>query len=349
MKDDPLLWQLSLQVILILVNAVFASAEIALISLNTLKLQKSANEGDRRACRLLKLKSQPENFLATIQVGITLAGFLGSAFAADNFSEKLVRLMERFYGIVPVATLKTVSLIIITLIISFFTMVLGELVPKRLAMKKTEEIAYSLSFFLWLISKILSPAVWVLTNATRSLLYLFRLDPKAEEDTLTEEEIRLMVSASSEKGEIEESEKEIINNVFEFDDRIASDVMTHRLDTIMLSVKDDDAAWKKNIIENGYSYYPVCGETFDEVLGVLSTRDYLLQDDCSRKNIMEKAVHPALFVPHTLKTDMLLKKMKLCHNYFALVLDEYGGFTGVVSATDLVESLVGDLGFDDET
>ncbi|GMO38200.1 MAG: hemolysin family protein [Termitinemataceae bacterium] len=349
MKEDPLLFQILLQLILILINAVFAAAEIALISLNSQKLQKlseSANKNSKRAKRLLVLKNTPEDFLATIQVGITLAGFLGSAFAADAFSDKLINFITQFNIPISIATIKTFSLIVITIIISFVTMVLGELVPKRIAMKKSESIALALSFFLLCISKILTPAVRLLTAATRGLLFLLHLDSKDDGETVTEEEILLMVDASSEKGEIEQSEKEIINNVFEFDDRIASDIMTHRLDTVMLNIKDSDDAWEKAIIENEYSFYPVCGETFDDIRGVLSTRDFLLLKNRNRKNVMEKAVHPALFVPHTVKTDMLLKKMKQNHNYFAIILDEYGGLAGLVSVTDLIESLVGDLGFE---
>jgi putative hemolysin len=351
MKEDPLLWQLLLQLILILINAVFASAEIALISLNPTKLQKQSEQGNKQAKRLLSITSQPENFLATIQVGITLAGFLGSAFAAENFSGKLVLFLSRYDTPISLATIKTLSLIIITIVISFFTMVLGELVPKRIAMKKSESIANALSFFILLVSKILSPAVWFLTNATKGLLFLFRIDPKSEEGEITEEEILLMVDAGSEKGAIEKSEKEIINNVFEFDDRTASDLMTHRLDTIILSIKDTDAAWKNTIIKSGFSYYPVCGETFDEVLGVLCARDYLLikEDTPPRDIVMQRAVHTAEFVPGTVKTDVLLKKMKQKRAYFAVVLDEYGGLAGVISVTDLIESLVGSLGFDEQT
>ncbi|GMO47884.1 MAG: hemolysin family protein [Termitinemataceae bacterium] len=347
MSEDPLLYKLGLQFILILINAVFASAEIALISVNTNKLQKYAASGDKRAKRLLFIKNKPEKFLATIQLGITIAGFLGSVFAADSFSDNFVDLMRKIDLPFRASAIKTISLITITIIISFFTMVLGELLPKRIAMKKPEQLAYTLSFFLFLISKILSPAVWILTQTTRGLLFLLRFDPKEDEDTVTEEEILLMVDASSEKGQIEQSEKEVITNIFEFDDKIASDVMTHRLEAVLLNTKDSDETWENTIIENAYSYYPVCGETFDEVLGVLSSRDFLLLSDRTRKNVMDNAVHPALFVPHTVKTDVLLKKMKQHHNYFVLVLDEYGGLAGLVSITDLLESIVGDLGFED--
>ncbi|GMO58105.1 MAG: hemolysin family protein [Termitinemataceae bacterium] len=346
MKSDPIYIQLLVQFVLIFINAVFACAEIALISLNSQRLQKEAEGGSKKAKRLLALKSNPDNFLGTIQVGITLAGFLGSAFAADSFSQKLSGAIAVFNLPISASAIRTISLVIITIILSFFTMVLGELLPKRIAMKEPQKFAYSLSFFLFAISKMFAPIVSLLTNATRGLLFLFHFDTKDAADTVSEEEILLMVDAGSESGTIEQNEKQIINNVFEFDDKTAKDVMTHRLEAIILSTKNSDDEWEKIIIENHYSHYPVCGETFDEVLGVLKTRDFLLLKDKSRQSVMTGAVDPALFVPTTIKTDVLLKKMKQHRSYFALVIDEYGGLAGLVSITDLMEFLVGDLGFE---
>lgn len=342
---EPLLWPLLLQLVLILLNAVFACVEIALVSLNEAKLEKHARDGNRNAKRLLPLIKRPERYFATIQVGITLAGFLGSAFAAQNFSDSILALLSGLpLPPLPPQALKTASLVLITLVLSFVTIVLGELVPKRLAMKNAERLAYFMSRFIVLIAVLFHPAVWLLNKAGNGILRLLGVDPEAAAASVTEEEIRLMVNEGSERGAIEESEKELINNVFELDDMTASDLMTHRLDTVLLFMKDDDEKWRQTITRNPYSYYPVCGDTIDDIAGVLSTRDYLLLDDHKRDNVMKKAVREAQFVPETMKADVLLKQMKASRNHFALVLDEYGGFTGIVNMRDLLSAIVGDIG-----
>jgi putative hemolysin len=341
--QDPLLYQLLLQLCLILLNAVFASAEMALISLNETKLEKRAKDGNKSAKRLLSLIKHPEKFLATIQVGITIAGFLGSAFAADNFSNKLVALLSSAKMPLSEPALKTVSLVLITIVLSFVTIVLGELVPKRIAMKKAEQLAYLMSFFIFIISKLFYPVVWLLGKASNAILFIAGINPNDSGESVTEEEIRLMVDAGSEQGAIEQSEKEIIHNVFEFDDSNAADFMTHRLDAVILFLKDDDEKWRETITKNPYNYYPVCGNTADDIAGVLSTRDYLLLNDHTRSNVMKYAVREAQFVPESVKADVLLKKLKASHNHFALVIDEYGGFTGIITMHDLLEAIVGDI------
>ncbi|GHU96635.1 hemolysin [Spirochaetia bacterium] len=337
--------QLIFQFVLILINAVFASAEIALISVNETRLEMLAAGGDKRAKKLLALTRQPARFLATIQVGITLAGFLGSAFAADNFSERLVTWFAALGTPFPPGTLKTVSVVVITVILSYFTLVLGELVPKRIAMKKAEKLAFFMAGFIFTVSRIFSPVVWFLTKSTNALLRLFRMDPNAEDEVVTEEEIRMMVDAGSEKGTIAAGEQEIIHNVFEFNNTTAGEVMTHRTNAALLWLKETDEDWERIIVETRHSYYPVCGETVDDVLGVLSARDYFRLPDRGRKTVMAHAVKPANFVPESAKTDVLFKNMQRSRNHFAVVLDEYGGMSGIVSINDLLEALVGD--FDD--
>ncbi|MDR2418885.1 MAG: hemolysin family protein [Treponema sp.] len=341
--EDPLLWQLLLQLILIMVNAVFACAEIALLSVNVTKLEKLSTNGDRRAKRLLGLTREPAKFLATIQVGITLSGFLGSAFAADNFSEKLVDALVARGVKVPIATLDTISVVLITFILSFFTLVLGELVPKRIAMKKAEDLAFAMSGLVALISRVFAPVVWLLTQSTNTLLRLIHINPEAEEDEITEEGIRMLVDAGSEKGAIKEQEQEIIHKVFEFNNKIAGEVMTHRLDVILLWLRDDDETWEKIIIENRHSYYPICADSCDEITGILSVKDYLYLKDRSRETVLRQAVRSAQFVPRSVRTDVLFNNMKKKRNHFAVVLDEYGGMSGIVTMSDLLEELVGDL------
>ena len=224
---NPIVWQILLQIILIALNAVFACAEIAVISVSDAKLAQLIAQGDKRAVRLARLTSQPARFLATIQVAITLSGFLGSAFAADNFAGILVDSLLSLGVPVPAQTLKAVSVVLITLILSYFTLVFGELVPKRLAMKKAESLALSMSGMISALARVASPIVWVLTASTNLVLRLCGLDPNAEEDEVSEEEIRMMVDAGSEKGVIDQEEREFIQNVFEFDDRTVAEFATH--------------------------------------------------------------------------------------------------------------------------
>lgn len=341
--DSTLILQLILQLVLILFNAVFACAEIAVISMNDNKLSQMAANGDKRARRLENLTSRPAKFLATIQVGITLSGFLGSAFAADNFSEVLVDWIMSFDLPVSRTVLDSVSVIVITLVLSYLTLVFGELVPKRLAMKNCEKVALGMSMFISAISKVFAPIVWFLTASTNLILRILRIDPNAEDEQVSEEEIRMMVDVGSEKGVIDESEKEFIQNIFEFDDIEVDEFATHRTDMSVLWMEDDVEDWEQEIHGSRHSLYPICDETVDNITGVLDVKDYFRLKDRTKKSILENAVRPAEFVPESIKADVLFRKMKQTRNHFAVVLDEYGGVTGLVTMNDLLEQLVGDL------
>lgn len=343
MNEVPIGWQLLLQVVLIALNAVFACAEIAVISINDNKVAKLAAEGNKKAIRLARLTSQPARFLSTIQVAITLSGFLGSAFAADNFASRLSGWLISLGASMPVHTLNTVCVIAITLILSYFTLVFGELVPKRIAMKKAETLALGMSGFISAMSGVFRPIVSLLTASTNGLLRLIGIDPNAEEDDVTEEEIRMMVDAGSEKGTIEANEKEWIQNIFEFDDITAGEISTHRTDLDILWKEDPPEEWETVINTSRHSLYPVCGENADDVLGILSTKDYFRLKDKHLDAILKEAVAPAYFVPESIKADTLFRNMRESRNHFAVVLDEYGGVTGVVTMNDLLEQLVGDL------
>jgi putative hemolysin len=344
-NGDPLVWQLTLQFCLIMVTAVFACAEIALISISDTKLEKMAAAGNKKAARLLELTKQPAKFLATIQVGITLAGFLGSAFAADNFAEKLTRWAVARGVSIPAASIDAISIVVITLILSFFTLVLGELVPKRIAMKNADSLALAMSGLILFISKVFAPVVWLLTRSTNAILRLLRIDPNTEDSNITEEEIRMMIDMGSARGTINASEQEIIHKVFEFDDINAAEIMTHRRYVTFLNLEDSDEEWEKTITENRHRFYPVCDGDPDKIAGVLSAGDYLRLSSRDRQSVMA-ALKPAQLVPTTVKADHLFRNMKKQRNHFALVIDEYGGMTGIVTMNDLLELLVGDLEYD---
>lgn len=346
-EGDNLLWQLTLQLFLIILNAIFAGAEIAVISMNDNKLAKLTALGDKRAVRLSHLTSQPARFLSTIQVGITLAGFLASAFAADNFSDILVNWLVSWGVNAPASTLDTIAVIVITLILSYFTLVLGELVPKRVAMRNAEKMALAMSGLIYSISRFFGPIVWLLTASTNGILRLIGIDPHAEDETITEEEIRMMVDAGSERGAISHNEKDMIQNIFEFDDKTAEDIMTHRTEVAVLWLDETDEQWEQTIAESRFSVYPVCEESTDNIVGVLKAKDYFRLKDRTRENIMETVLKQAYFVPETVKADILFHNMKNSRNHFAIVLDEYGGMSGIITMNDLLEEIVGDLEDDD--
>lgn len=341
-------WQIVLQLVLIALNAVFACAEIAVISINDAKLAKLAQEGDKRAIRLAKLTSQPARFLATIQVAITLAGFLGSAFAADYFAELLTEVIVSWnIGLSP-ATIDTIALILITLILSYLTLVFGELVPKRVAMKKAETLALGMSGLISFISKVFAPLVWLLTASTNCILKLFGIDPNEASDNVTEEEIRMMIDVGSENGTIEEMEKEMLQNVFEFYDVTVGEIATHRTQVDMLWMDDSEATWEHIIHESRHSFYPVCQDSADDIVAILDAKDYFRNAGASKETILQVATEPPHFVPETLKAEILFSNMKKTRNHFAVVLDEYGGVVGIVTMNDLIEEIVGDFAEEDD-
>lgn len=343
---DSVWLMLLLQVVLIALNAVFASAEIAIISMNDNKLAKMAQEGNKKAIKLAKLTSKPARFLATIQVAITLSGFLGSAFAADNFSDKLVALVMKTGRNIPEKTLDSIVVILITLILSYFTLVFGELVPKRVAMRKAESLALGMASMITFISKAFAPLVFLLTASTNLVLRLMRIDPDAADDDVSEEDIRMMVDAGSEKGAIDSTEKEFIQNVFEFDDLAVEEIAVHRTEVSLLWMEESVEEWNKTINGSRHTMYPVCDETVDNIVGILNAKDYFRLSDKSKDNILKNAVTPAYFVPESIKADVLFKNMKDSRNTFAVVLDEHGGTTGIITMSDLLEQLVGDFDAD---
>ena len=335
---------LLIQVVLIALNAIFASAEIAVLTVNEAKLERMAEQGNKRAGRLFRLTREPAKFLATIQVAITLSGFLGSAFAADNFSDPLVDLALSLGVNVPRSTLDVIAVVLITLILSYVTLIFGELVPKRIAMKRSEQIAMGISGIVSGISVAFKPLVWLLSVSTNLVLRLCGIDPNEAEDQVSEEEIRMMVDAGSENGTIDHQEKEFIQNVFEFNDIMVGNISTHRTDVVVLWLEDSDRVWEKTIHDSRHTLYPVCDGSPDKIVGILNAKDYFRLSDKSRRSVMDQAVHPAYFVPETIKADLLFRNMKKTRNTMAVVMDEYGGMVGIITIYDLIEELVGDLG-----
>ena len=335
--------QIMVLVILILLNAYFAASEIAFISLNDAKIEKQSKEGNKKAQQIESMLKEPSKFLATIQIGITLAGFLSSAFASDTFADMLAPVLNNLIPSISIGIWKNVSILIITIILSFFTLVFGELVPKRLAMKHYEKISYATIGVIRGISIITAPFVKLLTMVTNTISKLFGVGEN-EEETVTEEEIKMMVDQGEEKGTIKEEEKELINNVFEFNDITVSEIMKHRKDifAVDINISTEELLEELSKEEYRYSRIPVYDETIDEIKGILYIKDVL-------KNINKKTfkvkniVKNAYFVSQNRLINEVFKELQKNNMQIAIIVDEYGGTAGMVTMEDILEELVGDI------
>lgn len=345
-----MVWLVLLQIFLIALNAIFAGTEIAVISVNETKLEKEVERGNKRGNKrakwLLKMTQNSSGFLATIQVAITLSGFLGAAFASDSFAAVLSGALKRIGIGLSDSVLNTISVVLVTLVISYFSIVFGEMVPKRIAMKNAERFSLTMAGPITVIAKLFAPLVWLLTKSTNGILRLCGIDPESDEEIVTEEDLLLMADAGRKKGTIDDSENDMIRNVFAFDDLTVGEICTHRKEVSILWMDETVAEWEQTIHESRHSVYPVCGDSVDQIIGVLNAKDFFRLNCRDKKTVMEHAVHTPYFVHENLKADQLFSKMKRHADHFAVVLDEYGGMCGIITVTDLVEQLVGD--FDDD-
>lgn len=344
MDTDPFI--LILPIILIALNALFSCAESAMLSVNEQKLSKLASEGNKRAERLMAIADEPSHFLSAIQFLITLSGLLSGAFAAHSYASRLAGWLGSRWPI-SVTALNAICIVPVTLLLSYFVIVFGELLPKRLAARRSEAMALKLSWLILGIPIVFKPIIALFTASVNAVLRLMHIDPNAEDEPVTEEEIRMMVDAGSENGAIDVNEKEIIQNVFAFDDLTAGEIATHRTDVSILWTEESMEEWEHTIHESRHTMYPVCGETADDVLGVLNAKDYFRLPSKDRDSVMA-LVRPAYFVPEGVKADVLFRNMRKTRSRIAIVLDEFGGMRGVVTLNDLLEQLVGDLEDGDE-
>lgn len=332
-----------LQIVLIFLNAVFASAEMAIVSVSETKIQKLADEGNKSAKRILTLTAQPARFLSTIQVAITLAGFLGSAFAADNFAKPLVGVIMQTGIPLPEGVVNSICVVVITLILAYFTIVFGELIPKRIAMKKAESLALGLSGILRFFSAIFRPIVWLLTLSTNGVLKLFGFNPNEPDEIVSSEEVILLADAGEEQGFIDAQENQMIKNVFELKEQTVGEICTHRKEVDFLFEDESEEKWKERIYQTTHSFYPVCGKSVDDIIGLLNAKIYLRLEDKSKENVKQKALSPIVFISEQAMASEVFLKMQQSREYFAVVVDEYGGTLGIITLHDLIEELVGDL------
>ncbi len=336
--------QLLLQLILILLNAFFAATEIAVISLNEKKVKARAEDGDKKAVKMLKMIEEPTRFLSTIQIGITLAGFLGSAFAADNFAEKLSGFIVETFAIsdAHIGAVNTAAVIVITLILSFFTLVFGELVPKRVAMKHKDKLAEAVCGTISGLAVVLKPIIWLLTVSANGVLRLFGIDPHEKDEPVSEEDIVLMLDAGADEGSLNENDIEYIKNVFKLDGMTAEDVMTPRRSIVLIPQDAGSDEILATIEAEGYSRIPVYADSKDNIIGILHTRDYLLKHTRSGFKLEDVMFAPT-FVPTTAHLDVLFKEMQKEHNHIVVVVNEYGETAGIVTMEDILEEIVGEI------
>lgn len=334
--------QIIILIVLILLNAYFAATEIAFISLNKTKIEKQANEGNKKARKIEKMLEKPSEFLATIQIGITLAGFLSSAFASDAFANILAPSLNKIFPMLSIQILKGISIILITIILSFFTLVFGELVPKRLAMKYYEKISFSSINAIKFLSVITAPFVKVLSYTTNAISKIFGID-EAEKEIVTEEELKMLIDESEEKGAIKQEEKEMIHNIFEFNDITVYEVMTHRTDVYAIEINSDINDIIKDLDDYKYSRIPVYEETIDNIKGILFVKDLLKYLHAKKTVKIKNIIREAYFVSENKPINELFKNLQKSKMQMAIVVDEYGGTAGIVTMEDLLEEIVGNI------
>ena len=337
--------QILLQIVFILLNAFFAGSEIAFLSLSQIKLSKKAEDGDKTAAALLKVVENPNTFLSGIQVAITLSGFLSAAFGTENFSGYLDDFMLGTLHLpLPAGVVSVLSTVLVTVIISFFSIAFGEMVPKRIAMQKPMMFAVPALHVLRVVSVVFAPMFALLNVCTNGTLRLMGMKVEAEEGVASEEDLRLMVESSGEQGTIDQDEQEWIENVFDFNDMTASSAMTPEPDVTAFSLDEDPQEILKAIRETGLSRYPVYeDDDVNDICGILNARDFLLNLQEENPRPLKELLRPAYFVPESVHADQLFKDMQAQKQHLAVVVDEYGGTAGVITIEDLLEEIVGDI------
>lgn len=336
--------------IFVLINAFFSATEMAVITLNDNKMRKMSEEGNKKARTILHFIDNPGRFLAIIQVGVTLAGFLSSAFASDKFAQRMTMAIDPDGKI---TFLRTLSMVVVTIILSYFSLVLGELFPKRLAQKYPERVAFFSAKIVRIFGVFLNPFVHLLTFSTNLCLRLIGIDPNTNDKNVTEEEIRMMVDVGSESGSIEDQEKEMIQNIFEFNDKEVSEIMTHRTKIVSLPI---DATYDEVLeiaTHEKYTRIPVYADTIDDIIGILHIKDLLgfaLSGRKSEDFSLEELLRPPLVVPETKNLSSLFREMQKGRMQLAVIVDEYGGTAGIASIEDMLEEIVGNITdeFDEE-
>ena len=321
---------------LILLNGLFSMAEIALVSARKARLEAQANKGDKSAKEALELSSHPDTFLSTVQIRITLIGILTGILSGENLKADFVEFLKRFPYIDNYAN--GIATAIIVIIITYFSMVLGELVPKRLGLAKPEAIAKFMARPMHILSRITHPFIWLLSKSTYVIVRLFNI--KKNDNQVTEEEIKAIISEGTEQGAIEEAEQEIIERVFHLGDRTITSLMTHRSDLIWFDLNDNEAAIKEKILQEPHSVYPICDGQIDNIKGVVSIKDLYIANDLT---LFKEIMQPPLYVPENNTAYQVLEKYKQSKIHSCFIIDEYGSLLGMITLNDILEAIIGDI------
>ena len=336
-----------LQIVLLILNAIFSNAEISVISMNEAKVKQMAEEGDKRAEKAATLLKKPARFLETIESAVTFASLLSGAFVAvyvGGFLKKgSIHLLEKWNISVSGQVLSVIAIVVAALLLTYVNLLFGEILPKRIAMSKSEEDSFKMVGILFFFAKIFAPLAALLSVSSSLFLRIIGINPEEEQEVVTEEEIRMMLAEGKEQGTIQNEESKLIQNVFEFNDTTAEQVSTRRRDLVCLNLEDNAEEWEKTIRECRFSHFPIIDSNQEDVVGILDTKDYFRSEDKSKEYVMKHTVDTPYFVPENMKANVLFANMKQTRIYFAVVLDEYGGMSGIVTLHDLVEALVGEL------
>ncbi len=330
---------------LIVLNGVFSMSEIALISARKSRLETAAKKGQKNAKVALDLVNSPNKLLSTVQIGITLISILTGIYSGDKITTNVQLFVESFEVLKPYA--HSISVGIVVVVLTFFSLVLGELLPKRIGLNYPENIAKSMAIPMKIISQVTAPFIWLLTISTDFLLKIFNIKPTAD-GKVTEDEIKAIIKEGTEDGEIQEIEHDIVERVFHIGDRKVNSLMTHRSSMVYLSVNDSIADLKAKVLEELHSVYPVCEENLDEVIGVVLLKDLFANFEKGNFNLKAITKDPVYFIEHT-SAYKALENFKKSKVHYAFVTDEYGVFQGIITLNDILEALVGDASdFDDD-
>ncbi len=321
---------------LILLNGLFSMAEIALVSARKSRLEAQANKGDKKAEEALKLANKPETFLSTVQMGITVISILTGIYSGEKITDNFAEFLNRWPAVAPYSN--GIATAIVVIIVTYFSIVFGELVPKRLGLSRPEYLAKASARPMRVLSLITHPFIWLLSKSSNLIVKIFGLKPK--DNQVTEEEIKAIISEGTEQGTIEETEQEIIERVFHLSDRNITSLMTHRSDIIWFGLDDTEEMIKEKITGEPHSVYPICDATIDDIKGVVAIKDlYVSPDNVQFRNLMR----PALFVPENNTAFQVMEKFKESKLHSCFIVDEYGSILGMITLNDILEAIIGDL------
>ena len=324
-------------VFLIFLNALFVMSEIALVSARRIRLEGLAEKGDENAQTALELSQNPEVFLSTAQIGITLIAILTGVYSGEKFGLKLQPYVEQIGFLKPYSL--TISITLVVIIVTILSIVFGELIPKRIGLLQAERIARFVAKPMKLLSRIAHPIVWLLNIMTNIFFKLFNINTK-KDISVTEDEIRAIISEGTEQGTIEEAEQEIIQRVFHLGDRSITSLMTYRNDIVWFDTHDNEEKIREKIIQEPHSVYPICEEQIDNIKGVVSIKDLYVADDYT---LFKDLMKPALFVPDNVSAYQVLEKFKESKIHCCYIVDEYGSLLGMITLNDILEAIVGDI------